>query len=236
MLQELAALFSSCPPEASRTDYLTAIVDDNVLGKATSSTRRLTAQRLSELYALDTVVPVFRALRRFWEFDKQGQPLLALLCALARDPLLRSTIPSVIELPPEASFDREAMKDSLRRATKERLNESILDKVVRNAGSSWTQSGHLEGRTFKRRQPVRATAGPVAMALFLGYLQGIRGPGLLSSTWVRVLDVPLDALSGLARTAGAAGMLRYRKAGEVVEVVFPDLLTPDELEALYEQN
>lgn len=229
-------LLSFCPSDSARSDYIAAIVEENVLGKTTGSTRRLSAQRLSELYALDPSVPVFRALRRFWDNDNAGRPLLALLCSLARDPLLRSTLPSVIELSPGASLDREVMKESLRKTVKTRLNDSTLDKVARNAGSTWSQSGHLEGRTFKRRQSVLPTPAATAMALFLGYLQGIRGAGLLSSIWTRVLDTPPDNLSELARRAATSGLLRYRRAGDVIDVAFPALLTSKDLEVIHEQN
>ena len=36
-----------------------AIIDQNCLGKQTVSTRKLTCQRLSELYGLDPSIPLF---------------------------------------------------------------------------------------------------------------------------------------------------------------------------------
>ena len=64
MLVELRELFRSLPPETDRNGYLAAIVEDNVLGKATEATRRLTSQRLGELYGLDRGLPLFRARTR----------------------------------------------------------------------------------------------------------------------------------------------------------------------------
>jgi hypothetical protein len=92
MLDELRALLANCRPEASRTDYLSSIFEDNCLGKRTAATRKLSGQRLSELYALDPEVPLFRVMRYCWYADRQGQAFLALLLALARDPLLRVPI------------------------------------------------------------------------------------------------------------------------------------------------
>ena len=89
MLDELRSVLVNCEPDAARDDYLSAIREDNCLGKRTAATRRLSSQRLSELYGLDPAVPLFRVLRRCWYTDRDGQPLLALLLALARDPLLR---------------------------------------------------------------------------------------------------------------------------------------------------
>src|SRR5208283_2850466 len=174
MVAELSALFATCTPECSREDYFTAAIDDNALGKATASTRRLTVQRLSELYALDRAIPIFRALRRFWDLDVEGQRLIALLVCLARDPLLRGSAPSVLNLREGQNFDRDAMKDVMSKTVRDRLNDSILDKVVRNAASSWTQSGHLEGRTFKKRRQVHPTPVNVAYGLFLSRCVGFR--------------------------------------------------------------
>lgn len=236
MLVELSALFAICGPDSSREDYVTAIVEDNALGKSTVSTRKLSAQRLVELYGLDRSIPIFRLLRRVWDFDHAGQALSALLVALARDPLLRCTASSVLDLRAGDSFDREAMAEALRKATRERLNEATLDKVVRNAASTWAQSGHLEGRTFKRRCLVQPSSGPVTMAMFLGFLQGVRGPGILKSFWCQVLDAGPDVLARIASTASMSGLIRFRMAGDVIDVGFPDLLTAKEMEVMHESD
>ncbi len=236
MLAELSALLTTCDPDSSREAYVAAIIEDNTLGKATVSTRKLSAQRLAELYCLDRSIPIFRLLLRVWNFDPAGQALTALLVALARDPLLRSTAGSVLDLRAGQSFDRGSMVEALRKVTKDRLNEATLDKVVRNAASSWAQSGHLEGRTFKKRMQVRPTAGPVVMALFLGFLQGIRGPGILRSFWCQALDATPEVLARIAAAASMSGLIRFRMAGDVIDVSFPDLLTATEIKTLNESD
>ena len=230
MLEEISTLLAALPATATREEYVRAIVDENVLGKATSSTRRQSAQRLTELYALDGATPIFRTLRKLWDRDREGQPLLALLSGLARDPLLRATQTPVIGLREGQSLDRDSMTSALRLCVRDRLNDEILDKVVRNASASWTQSGHLVGRTFKKRQRVRPTPASVTMALLLGFLQGIRGPGLLRSPWCEALDGSPELVAATASRAALAGMLRFRQAGDVVEASFPDLLTKVEIE------
>ena len=100
MLDELRAVLAHCQPGATRDDYLSAINEDNCLGKRTAATRKLSSQRLSELYALDPEVPLFKVMRRFWHADKDGRPVLALLLALARDPLLRISAPPVLRMRP----------------------------------------------------------------------------------------------------------------------------------------
>lgn len=76
MLSELTALFDVVPPHADLVDYTTAIVDDNALGKQTSANRRLTGQRLRELYGLDSRLPLFRVLRKLWYLDELGKGVI----------------------------------------------------------------------------------------------------------------------------------------------------------------
>ena len=60
MLAELTELLEALPTTANREDYASAIIADNILGKQTTATRRLTNQRLGELYGLSLTVPLFR--------------------------------------------------------------------------------------------------------------------------------------------------------------------------------
>lgn len=228
MLAELRAVLGSCRPDASRDDYLAAIQDDNCLGKRTAATRKMSSQRLSELYALDPDVPLFRVLRRCWYADRDGQAILALLLALARDPLLQASAPPVLRMQPGEELARQQLTDALQRAAGRRLSPSTLDKVVRNVASSWTQAGHLRGRGRKVRQTVTPTAASTAFALLLGYLAGKRGTALFESIWAQVLDAPADKLMALARDARRLGFLNMSQLGGVIEVRFAGLLATDE--------
>lgn len=228
MLNELRAVLADTSAGAVREDYLRAIHEDNCLGKRTAATRRLSSQRLSELYVLDPQVPLFRVLRRCWAIDRDGQPLLALLLALARDPLLRASALPVLRMRPGEELARQQVTDAVRQAVGGRLSEATLDKVVRNAASSWTQAGHLRGRGRKTRQSVKATPAAAAYALLLAHLAGARGAGLFESPWARVLDAPEGALMDLAMDARRLGLLDMTQGGGVVDVSFGRLLAPDE--------
>jgi hypothetical protein len=228
MLEELQALLANCPPDATRNDYISAVLEDNCLGKRTAATRKLSCQRLSELYALDPEVLLFRVMRRRWYTNRDGQPILALLLALARDPLLRASAPPILQMRPGEELSRQQMTDALSRAAGNRLSDSTLDKVMRNAASSWTQSGHLKGRGRKIRQRVRPTAATTSFALLLGYLTGTRGASLFETFWAQVLDAPAGELMRLAMDARRLGFLDLRQSGGVIDVAFSRLLAPDE--------
>lgn len=218
MLDELSELLSVVPANSTREEYAVAIIEDNVLGKQTTSNRRLTNQRLGELYGLSVTIPLFRILRRLWDIDKQGRPLLALLCALATDPLLRATANVVLPMPVGNELLRSKMIYVIHETTGNRLNESTIDKVARNAASSWTQSGHLAGRVRKIRQEVQPTPGSVAYALWFGSLQGLAGDNLLRSPWAQVLSQSPDILIDLTLRAKQIGLLNANYGGGVIEI------------------
>ena len=165
MFEELSTLFKCAELAASRVDYTSVIVEQNCLAKSTTATRRLTNQRLGELYALNIAVPIFRILRRLWDIDGQAQRLLALTCALARDPLLAVTAPVIMALPESSELLRDPLRSAVKHHVGDRLNDDSIDKVVRNTASSWSQSGHLAGRTFKKRKLVEPKPVNIAYSL-----------------------------------------------------------------------
>lgn len=218
MVAELTDVLAEVPAAGERAAYRTAVLEENCLGKTTASNRRHTFQRLSELYGLDPRVPLFVVLRRHWDLDPPGRPLIALLCALARDPLLRGTSPYILSMRPGAELLHDEFKASIREHVEARLNEGVLDQVRRNASATWTQSGHLAGRVRKRRQQVGAPFGAVALALWLGSLEGRVGDDLLASFWMRHFDASRQAIVEAVLRAKQAGLVQASIGGGVVHI------------------
>lgn len=218
MLSELEALFVGAPDSANRSAYAAAIIDGNCLGKPTGSTRRISNQRLGELYALDPLCSLFRVLRRLWSVDTTAHPLLAMLAALARDPLFMASAPAVLSLPIGAELQRAPVKDALRALVGDRMNDAVLDKVVRNVASSWAQAGHLQGRTFKVRRRVHPPPAAAAYALYLGHSAGFSAEELLTSGWMAALDCSASSARALAVETKRAGLIDLRNAGDVLEL------------------
>ena len=223
MLDELSQLLDAVPGEASRRDYADAVIGGNCLGKRTASNRKLSFQRLRELYGLDARLPLFRTLRDWWGLREAGRPLLALLLALARDPLLRASARAVAAAPFGHELGRPAVKDALAAAAADRLNEATLDATARNASSSWTQSGHLRGRERKIRQRVEPTPPAAAYALLLGFALGRRGYLLFETPWCMMLDAGAGELVELAAAAKRLGLLDLKQSGAMIDVAFPAL-------------
>ncbi len=216
MLTELSATLATVPTGADRSAYVSAIIDENCTHKSTAATRKLTSQRLSEFYALDPKAPIFRVLRSVWDVSPEGRPLVAMLTALARDPRFLMTAPFIIALDEGDEFRREPMTAALRSAGDDRLNASTLDKVVRNAASSWVQAGHLVGRTFKKRHLVRPTPAVGAYAAYLAINAGLKGVEIFRSGWFQIIDASPTKARGLLLEAKQLGLIDLRIAGDVI--------------------
>jgi hypothetical protein len=228
MLDDLRLLMAHTPPEATRADYVAAIVDNNALGKPTRKSRELALRHMATLYALDPANPIFRALRRLWSFDESAQPLLALAVALARDPLLRSTQPFMLGQASGASVSREVVEDFLNAAYPDRFSPASLKSFAQNVAGTWTAAGILHGRVRKTRAIAQSHPESVTLLLFLSYLEGRTGQRLFSSDWMNLLGGSLDELEALTNSASHRGFLVFMNAGGVKEVRFPGYLTPEE--------
>lgn len=228
MLEDLRVLFRSVGPAGTRKDYGRSIIDHNVLGKPTKKARELAARHMATLYGLEVENPIYRALRRLWDSNEQAQPVLALSVALARDPLLRETLPFFVQLAPGAVSARAVVEASLAAANPDRFSHSSLKSFAQNVAGTWTSAGVLQGRTKKVRVQPAATPEAMAMLLFLGFLEGRTGQRLFTSDWTSVLGCSSEELEALAASASHRGLLVFMNAGGVKEVRFPGYLTPEE--------
>jgi hypothetical protein len=229
MLAELRVLmFATADGMTVPDDWRRLCVEDNILGKPTLHTRAATLQRLREMHGLDETLTLFRVFRQLWQADEPARPLLAMILALCRDPIFRVSTPVILRSIPGDPVPRERFTAVFTAEYGGQYKDSMIDKLVRHVASSWCQTGHLRGRVLKSRQKVTPTPASVAFALLAAYLLGLRGQALFQSLLARLLDVEPPALLVLAREARRLGYLDLRESGDVLEVTFPRLLTPDE--------
>lgn len=222
MLEELSLVLARMPADARTEDYLEAIMDQNVVGKPTRTTRQRTAGRLRELYALDPSCPIFRALRRYWAADPAGRPMLAFLTAAARDPLLREATPFVLGVPIGETVGPGPIVGYLGETYPRRFGATTAVATARRLASTWTQAGFLQGKARKTRTRPRVTPVVLAFAVSLGLLGGLRGKMLLRSPWTECLDRTPAELQDLAFEASGRGWMNYKAAGDVVEITVPE--------------
>ncbi len=231
MVEELITLLAYVEhSDADKSDYLRAICHENCLGKRSGKTRILTYRHLVTLYSLERTNIIFRSLLYFWNRDIEGRPLLALLCTYARDSVFRSTAPFILKFPEGATINRESLEEFIDSQEPDRFSEATLTSTAQNINSTWTKSGHLCGRARKLRSRASPTAGSVSYALFLGYLTSVRGQALFQTEYAKLLDCAFDKSIELAEEASCKGWIIFKRIGDVIEVLFPNLITREEME------
>jgi hypothetical protein len=221
MLAELEAVLAAVPVGSGIDDYHEAILQRNVLGKATDSTRQKSLRHLRELYALDEAKPIFGLLRKLHATDAASLPLLAVQVAWARDPLFRATSQPVMDASNGERVETASLAQALETTFPSHYSELNRKKIARNAASSWTQSGHLAGRANKIRQRIKPSVVAITMAFFIGDVAGYHGAVAFSNPWCRLLDLNADRARAMGQEAHRAGLLNLRAVGEVVELSFP---------------
>ncbi len=224
MLPDARLLFAASTPEADFDELQRLVQEENVLLKGTLANRKDTFNRLSQLYGLRQELPLYRALRLLWVTGEQEQPLLALLCALARDTILRSTTSAVLGQPEGVIVPSALLAEAIETAFPERYTPKTKRSMSQNTAASWAQAGHLAGKFPKIRTHVSAGPASAAYALLLGHLCGVRGPYLFETGWGCVLDTTPGNLDSLAVAASQRGWVDYRRIGNVVEIGFSALL------------
>lgn len=214
----LADLTAVLAYRASREDVAGAILIQNILGKSTGTARRNALARLKALYGIVAPKPLQAVALHLWALDVAGRPMLALLCALAREPLLRETASVVLGARPGTPIRWPDLAATVEAAYPGRYSPKMLRSLAQNCASSWTQSSHLAGKVAKRRSPAIATPETAAYAALLGTVAGFGGPALLRSPWMAVLDRTEAEMLALLRRAESIGLARVRAGGGVVQI------------------
>lgn len=214
MLRELSTLLG-----AGHGDNPTvAVVEQNLLGKPSARARLAALYRLRQLYGLGTDASVGLVLRRLWPLDPDARPMLAMLCALARDPSLRDGAGAVLDAVVGEQVRWPAIAAAYEAQHPGRLGAKMAKSLAQNAASSWAQAGFLKGALRKERVRAQATPAAAAYAALLASLCGFGGNRLLECRWLDVLDRPVEERLGLLRQAEGLGLTRVRSAGDVLEV------------------
>jgi len=234
MFDELVQLFSSLSDKASKSEYVDAIVESNLLNKPSKKARQLTARHLIDLYSLDISTPIFRVFRQLWERDVDARRLLALCICLARDPLLRGSVDFILKKHAGESIVRAEMEDLLNVHNPDRFSPASLKSFAQNINGTWTNAGYLKGKAYKIRSLPVITPTSITFCLFLGYLEGLSGQRLFNSRWTNLLGLPITELTKLATAAAHRGQIVFMNAGGIKEVRFEGFLTAEEEALLHE--
>lgn len=222
MVSDLATLLASVG-HGTLEEYKEAILEENVLGRKSASARRKAWEHLRALYSLDKENPIFSALSTLAAEDEASVPLLALMSGATRDLLLRSTAGRISDTPFGSEVSPGDMSAEIEEKFPNRFSASNSNEMGRRTLSSWTQAGHLAGRTRRVRDRARPSVGSVAFALYLGHLSGVRGLPLYETFWAGLLDASDGEMDALAFAASQRGLMEYRRMGDVAEFGFSAL-------------
>jgi hypothetical protein len=214
MLAELTELLAAGAD--GRADE--AILRDNLLAKPSIRARKAALYRLRQLYGVSEGWPICIVLHRLWELDPAGRPMLALLCALARDPAFRAGAAAVLDAPLGERVRWPAIASAFEAQHPGRLGEKMAKSLAQNAASSWTQAGFLRGSVRKERTRARATPACAAYAGLIAAFCGFGGVRLTECRWLDVLDRPIEDRLALLRQAEGLGLARVRTVGDVMEL------------------
>jgi hypothetical protein len=230
MLAEFEALVAAVPPDAGAHAYRQAIVDDNVLQKATAANRERTFKFLRRLYALDPATCLFRELRRLHRFAACDSRLLVGLLAMAREPILRECLGSVLAVPIGESIGRQHFEDWMRRHAPGQYSESMFVSFSHNLYGSFYQFGYLGESVGSARSRIHPKVGiaSTTYAAFLDWLHDMSGVSLLQGPYSRALDLGTDEHIAVLTAAGRQGLLKAAHSGGVLDLAFPGFLKPDE--------
>jgi hypothetical protein len=234
MLAELMTLFEATSADCSQEQYRSDICDFNVLDKPTTKSRSLTYRHLVDLYGMECSIPLFRVFRKLWSLDPSAQPVLAIQMSLARDPLLRLTLPLITGLEIGSPVIRQDVEEILKAPDPERFSPASLKSFAQNINGSWTQAGFLQGRNKKIRSEPEVSPVNVTFALFLAYLEGASGERLLQSSQCKLFGLTEHHVTELAIAAGYRGLIDFKQSGGVTDIRFPEYLTQEEEAWLYE--
>lgn len=218
MFEELELVLAGVTSEISPRAVRTAILEENVLGKATWSGKVNSATKLIDLYCFELEKPLYAGFYVLWRESLHSRPVLAVLLAQCRDAVLRTSSEPILDTPVGSTLNKERFYESLLSGFASKYAETTLQSTTRNVASSWRQSGHIKGGATIVRCKAPADFHALAFAVLIGYLKGLRGKPLLCSDWVKLLDFEPAELEVALTEAHRHGLITNRKIGEVIDL------------------
>ncbi len=228
--QELEAVLTAAPCDATSAAYRALVLDGNVAGKPSYSARRHVWTHLKLRYVLNPAVAPFPAFADAMRNSSmpEDRGLLCLLMLARTDRLFREVT-------------LECVSDSLQRAgvlvDTAAVQESI-DRRVRESGAAWGDQtrrtarahllsalkdfGLLRGSAAKRTATPRPGASVITFAALLGKEEGLTDRQILASRWFRLLGLPAEQVVQLLYAAARNGAVAFRMQADVVEIDLPE--------------
>ena len=199
-------------------------MEENVTGKLSKSNIEKTNHYLKQLYSFNKSDNYFIGLKHFWQISpNESKPILALLFSIHTDDLLSESIDVVNKNSIGNKVSVDSFVENLDQFHPKRFSEITSRSIAKNIASSWKQAGFILGKVKNIRVQPEIDYSVVAFALFLGYLDNLRGEFLFNSKYTRALSIPESKLRDLAFEASKRDLLSYQYAGSVTTITFNQL-------------
>jgi hypothetical protein len=197
----------------------------NVISKATQSGITKTSRYLKSLYDLDASQPQFMAFKHFWSIaDEREKPLLAIIYAIGNDYQLKNSIPVINNTEIGKKVTVESIESNIENLYPQKYTNNTLRSMAQNIASSWKQAGFITGKVKNIRTQPEINYLVLTFAIFMAYLNGLRGDFILTSDWVKALTLDERTIRSLAIEAAKRDLLQYQYAGNVTSITFKNLL------------
>jgi hypothetical protein len=197
---------------------------ENVTGKLTKSNIEKTNRYLKQLYGFNEGDSYFKGFKYFWKISSnESKPLLALLYAIHSDNLIAESINVVINKSIGHKVTVDAIEENISQFHPGRYSVITSRSIAKNIASSWKQAGFILGKVKNLRAQPEVDYLIVASALFLGYLDNLRGEYLLSSKYIRALGIQESIVRELTFEASKRDLLTYQFSGSVTTMKFNNL-------------
>ncbi len=220
MYSELSDLISH------RTFDAENIVAMNVLKKGTRTNINKTLTFLSKLYDFQQQDELWKVFTLLWGLTNDGnRRLMTLLYACYKDELLKLSMPVIANTPIGKKVLVGKFQEAIERVFPGRYSAATSISAAQNIASSWKQAGYIEGKIRSIRVAVKPDYVTVLFALYLGKLDGLVGEELLTTTWIKVLELSDSKLKSLISEAALNDLITYHHAGGVVAIRFDNLLS-----------
>ncbi len=199
--------------------------EDNVAGKLSKANQQKTNRYLKQLYRFDLTDNSFKAFHWFWKNSPESDhPIITFLFAISNDYLLAESIDVVQNVPSDKKVTVESFEENLDKTRPNKYSANTLRSISQNLASSWKQAGFISGKVKNIRVQPEITYIAVALAMLLGYLEGMRGEFLLTSKYIRALSLSESTVRELISEASKRDLLQYQYSGHVTTITFPNLL------------
>ena len=224
LLYQAKRLFSIYQKEGLEKPPRYYVIEENRLGIPTLSSREKTCRYLKQEYGFSVEIPIFKALYALHKIHNEEDMTLPLfLLAWSRDALLRNGTLELLKTNANEALKPFLILDLFQKEIGNRYREGIIEKIKKNWIASWTQSGHLAGRSNKIRAQVKAGPMALAFACLLSTFSGETGEKIFSSIWIQILDLNPQQARELAQKAKEIGLLDVYSMGGVTQISFPSL-------------